>query len=122
MEQQIPVVAASFDINDMMAIAGIVAAILCAVGLTVVVYNVGAIWLQGYMSRADVSVASLIGMALRQVNPRLIVTAKIMGVQAGLSPVRDVATSTAHLEAHFLAGGDVMRVVRAIIGVLPASL
>jgi uncharacterized protein YqfA (UPF0365 family) len=115
MKQQILVVAASFDINDMMAIAGIVAAILCAVGLTVVVYNFGAIWLQGYMSRADVSVASLIGMALRQVNPRLIVTAKIMGVQAGLSPVRDLATSTAHLEAHFLAGGDVMRVVRAII-------
>ena len=58
---------------------------------------------------------SLIGMSFRQVKPSMIVTAKIMGRQAGLNIDRHQGMSTAHLEAHFLAGGDVMHVLRAII-------
>ncbi len=64
---------------------------------------------------ADVSLMSLIGMSLRNVKPGLIVTAKIMGRQAGLNIDRQVGMSTARLEAHYLAGGNVMQVVRAII-------
>ena len=75
----------------------------------------GTLWFLAYMCGADVSVMSLIGMSLRQVRPSMIVRAKIMGRQAGLSIDRHVGMSTARLEAHFLAGGDVMRVLGAII-------
>lgn len=54
-------------------------------------------------------------MSLRQVNPRTIVLAKIMGAQAGLDIGRSHGMSTARLEAHYLAGGDVVRLLTAII-------
>jgi uncharacterized protein YqfA (UPF0365 family) len=54
-------------------------------------------------------------MSLRQVKPSLIVMAKIMGSQAGLSIDRRDGMSTARLEAHYLAGGNVKNVVLAII-------
>ena len=77
--------------------------------------RLGAFWFQAYMSGADVSLVSLIGMTFRQVKPRLIVTAKVMGRQAGLNIDREQGMSTARLEAHFLAGGNVMNVLTAII-------
>jgi uncharacterized protein YqfA (UPF0365 family) len=65
---------------------------------------------------------SLIGMSLRQVPPRVIVTAKVMISQAGLYIDRHQGMSTARLEAHFLAGGDVMRVIGAIIAAHRAGM
>ena len=41
-------------------------------------FTYGKIWLQAYMSGADVSLVSLVGMGFRQVNPRIIITAKVM--------------------------------------------
>ena len=43
-----------------------------AFGLTllVVVMVYGGLWFQAYMSGADVTLASLVGMGLRKVNPR----------------------------------------------------
>ena len=82
----------------------------------------GALWFQAYMCGADVSVMSLIGMSFRQVKPMVIVTAKIMGRQSGLNIDRDQGMSTARLEAHFLAGGDVMHVLRAIIAAHRAGI
>ncbi len=113
---------AALEVRDVLAIGGIVAATLIALASAAVFVNFGAIWLQAYMSRADVSFASLIGMSFRQVKPRMIVTAKIMGVQAELSIDRHRGTSTASLEAHFLAGGDVMRVMAAIIAAHRAGI
>jgi uncharacterized protein YqfA (UPF0365 family) len=52
---------------------------------------------------------SLVGMTLRKVNPIVIVDSRIMSVKAGL------AVSTDDLETHYLAGGNVLRVVQAII-------
>jgi uncharacterized protein YqfA (UPF0365 family) len=69
-----------------------------------------------------VTLLSLIGMSFRQVKPSLIVTAKIMGRQAGLNIDRVQGMSTARLEAHFLAGGDVMQVIRAIIAAHRAGI
>lgn len=88
----------------------------------VAVLNYGSLWLQAYMSSADVSLLSLIGMSFRQVKPGLIVTAKIMGRQAGLNIDRRSGMSTARLEAHYLAGGDVMQVIRAIIAAHRAGI
>jgi uncharacterized protein YqfA (UPF0365 family) len=52
----------------------------------------------------------------------VIVTAKIMGAQAGLNIQRRSGMSTARLEAHYLAGGNVTHVVRAIIAAQRARI
>lgn len=75
----------------------------------------GKLWFQAYMSSADVRILSLVGMGFRQVNPRVILTAKIMAAQAGLDINPRTGISTARLEAHYLAGGDVLKVIYAII-------
>ena len=61
-------------------------------------------------------------MSFRQVKPSMIVLAKIMGRQAGLNIDRLQGMSTARLEAHFLAGGNVMGVLRAIIAAHRAGI
>jgi len=68
------------------------------------------LWLQAYVTRARVSLLSLIAMSFRKVNARAIVDSKIMAVQAGLP-----AIPTQALEAHYLAGGNVRRVIEALI-------
>jgi uncharacterized protein YqfA (UPF0365 family) len=105
---------ADVDISAIFAIGGIVVAVLFVLLLIVLTVYYGAIWLQAYMSGAEISLLSLVGMSLRAVNPRMIVAAKIMGKQAGLN-IDSKGMSTTSLEAHFLAGGDVLSVVRAII-------
>ncbi|MBI2481002.1 MAG: flotillin-like protein FloA [Planctomycetia bacterium] len=89
-------------------------------GIAAMVY--GNIWVQAYMSSADVSLLSLIGMGFRQVNPRIIVAAKIMAAQAGLDIGRRHGISTSRLEAHYLAGGNVMNVINAIIAAHRAGI
>lgn len=68
------------------------------------------LWLQAFVTRSRVSILSLIAMSFRKVNARAIIESKIMGVQAGLP-----AISTQALEAHYLAGGNVRRVIQALI-------
>ncbi len=108
--------------GDALAIGGIAVAIVAALAVSLVFFHYGALWFQAYMCGADVSVMSLIGMSFRQVKPSMIVTAKIMGRQAGLNIDRQLGMSTARLEAHFLAGGDVMHVLRAIIAAHRAGI
>ncbi len=86
------------------------------------VVTYGKLWFQGYMSSADVSLLSLVGMGFRQVRPTVIVTAKIMAAQAGLNINRRNGISTQRLEAHYLAGGDVMKVINAIIAAQRAGI
>src|SRR6185295_18085836 len=79
-------------------------------------------WFRAYMSSADVSMISLIGMGFRQVNSRMIVQAKIMAAQAGLDINRRAGISTQRLEAHYLAGGNVANVILAIISAHRAGI
>lgn len=110
------------DLQQMLVIGGIIGLALATLLLFAVVLNYGALWFQAYMSGADVTVASLIGMTFRRVESRMIVTAKIMGKQAGLNMDRRGGLSTAQLEAHFLADGNVMNVIRAIIAAHRAGI
>lgn len=82
----------------------------------------GALWFQAFMSSADVSMKSLIGMYLRQVRAQVIVNAKIMAAQAGLDISRKNGISTQRLEAHYLAGGNVMNIINAIIAAQRAGI
>ena len=93
---------------------------LACVGIAMMVY--GKMWFQAYMSRAEISFLSLIGMGFRQVNSTTIINAKVMAVQAGLSIDRQHGISTERLEAHYLAGGTVMGVINAIVAAQRAGI
>ena len=103
-------------------IAGVVLAIIFVIVIIAVGVAYGKLWFQAYMSSADVTLMSLVGMQFRQVRPAVIVTAKIMAAQAALNINRRTGISTQRLEAHFLAGGDVMRVINAIIAAHRAGI
>ena len=74
------------------------------------------LWLQAKLSRADVKFSELIGMWLRKVDTRTIVLSKITAIQAGLT------LTTRDLESHYLAGGRVQNVVRALIAANRANI
>jgi len=90
--------------------------------LLMVLLIYGPIWFQAYMSNARVSMFSLIGMTLRQVNARVIVQAKIMALQAGIGHDPTTGVTTRRLEAQYLAGGNVPNVIRAIIAAHRADI
>ncbi len=75
------------------------------------------VWVRALASKAHVSIWNLIGMKLRKVAPTLIVEALIRLKKAGLGEI-----STDALEAHFLAGGDVLNVVNALIAADKAGI
>ena len=74
------------------------------------------LWIQAWLSGAPVSLLDLIMMRLRKVNPSLIVLNRISAKKTGLD------ISTQHMEAHFLAGGRVTNVVRAMIAAEKAGI
>ncbi|TWU39079.1 SigmaW regulon antibacterial [Novipirellula aureliae] len=95
---------------------------LCAMAIVVIAMKWGSFWFQAYMSGANVSMASLIAMTFLRIDHRMIVTAMIMGRQAGIGKERSGGMTTARLQSHFLAGGNVMNVVRAIIAAQRAGI
>src|ERR1051325_10813702 len=76
-----------------------------ALVVIVVLWQFFGLWLQAFMSNAQVSMFDLIGMRLRKVDSRSIVLSKIRAVKAGL----DISTND--LESHYLAGGRVQNVI-----------
>jgi uncharacterized protein YqfA (UPF0365 family) len=97
------------------------AAILALV-LLVVLIKYGGLWFRAYMCNARVTILELIGMSFRQVPATMIVQSRIMTMQAGLGDEQEMGISTRRLEAHYLAGGNVPNVVRAIIAAHRADL
>lgn len=82
----------------------------------------GAMWVQAFAAGARVRMSSLIGMYFRQVRAPVIVNAKIMAAQAGLDITSRNGITTQRLEAHYLAGGNVMNVIQAIIAAQRAEI
>jgi uncharacterized protein YqfA (UPF0365 family) len=115
-----PLDGANFWIVLTLGIGGVVVLFLFIVALAFFAY--GKLWFQAYMSSADVSMISLVGMGFRQVNSRVIVQAKIMAAQAGLDINRETGISTKRLEAHYLANGNVTNVILAIISAHRAGI
>ncbi|HEX3654283.1 MAG TPA: flotillin-like protein FloA [Pirellulales bacterium] len=96
--------------------------LLLAGAFLLVLMIYGNLWFQAYMSNARVSLFSLIGMTLRQVDARTIVRSKIMAMQAGIGNDAVTGITTRRLEAHYLAGGNVPGVIRAIIAAHRADI
>ncbi len=92
-------------------------AVIVLIVILAVVGQFFSIWIQAFSAKAGVSFFSLIGMRLRRVDTRQIVTAKITAVQAGLADI-----STNMLESHYLARGNVPNVIRAMIAAHRASI
>jgi uncharacterized protein YqfA (UPF0365 family) len=101
---------------------GIAVLAVFAVVMSIIVLNYGRIWFQAYMSSANISLLSLVGMSFRKVNAGVIVPAKIMAVQAGIGAENETGVSTRRLEALYLAGGNVPNVIRAIIAAHRADI
>ncbi len=111
----LPPLLAQLEPTDVMLLA--LGAVLVLIGILFLVFfaKYFTLWLQAYMSNARVGPLNLIWMGLRQVKPGVIVEAKIMAMQAGVGTDPDTGITTQRLEAHYLAGGDVPRVISAII-------
>ena len=74
------------------------------------------LWFRALLSGAHISIGRLIGMWIRQVKSKIIVDSRIMLTKAGISIDSDL------LETHWLAGGDVIRVSKALIAANKANI
>ena len=96
-------------------ILGAFAAIL-AIIVAIVFINFINLWIQAWASGAPVSWIALIVMRLRKVSPNIIVQNRINAVKAGLN------VSIDELQTHYLAGGNVVRVVQSLIAASKANI
>lgn len=75
------------------------------------------LWISAYFAGVKVAIfKDLVGMRLRKVPPRQIITPKISATKAGIEIELD------RLEAHFLAGGNVSAVTLALISADKANI
>jgi uncharacterized protein YqfA (UPF0365 family) len=96
--------------------------LLVGLGLLVMFWNYLRLWFQAFVSNVPLNPLALVGMSLRQVNPKTIIEAKITAMQAGVGTDPATGITTRRLEAHYLAGGNVPRVIRAIIAAHRADI
>ncbi|HOQ32726.1 MAG TPA: flotillin-like protein FloA [Candidatus Hydrogenedens sp.] len=101
--------------NPIIAVFLLIVVVIALIFVAVVV-SFFRLWIRAALSKAHVSIWSLIGMTLRKVNPQVIVDSRIMAVKAGLNITTD------ELETHYLAGGNVLRVVQALIAANKANI
>lgn len=98
----------------------VVLLLLIAAGITFISIFLSFVPLGLYISaiaaQVKVGLFSMVGMRLRRVPPARIVFPLIKGIKAGLD------VNVTHLEAHYLAGGNVDRVVDALIAAHRAEL
>jgi len=91
--------------------------IVSFIGLMILLYIIPiGLWFQAQITGVNISLLQLIFMRWRKVPPSVIVNAMITSKKAGLQINRD------ELEAHYLAGGHVPAVVRALISAAKANL
>ena len=100
---------------EIMYILVIVAGII-ALALFYFIFSYIALWIQALVSGAKVGLINIIFMRFRKVPPKLIVESKIMAVKAGM----EIPTDS--LESHYLAGGNVSRVIQALIAADKANI
>jgi len=100
-----------------LAAGSIVFLILGAMLLMILLWAVPVrLWVTAAASGVRVGLGNLVGMRLRKIHPPSIIYPLISATKAGLHLV------TNDLEAHYLAGGDVERVVNALISADKATI
>lgn len=93
--------------------------VLGIIGLVVVLFfmfvPVG-LWISALASNVKISIFNLVGMKLRRVRPNRIIMPQIKATKAG------IMINVNELEAHYLAGGNVDRLVDALIAAERAGI
>src|SRR6056297_3112463 len=109
---------AQFDNLNTWVLGG--ALVLFAVFLVIffVFANYFGLWIQSLLTGSNIGFSNLIAMTFRKVNTRAIVRSKIMATQAGLN---DPELTSGAMEAHYLAGGNIQQVIRALIAAKKAK-
>ncbi len=78
------------------------------------------LWIQCKTTRANISFINLVMMTFQKVNPSIIVRSMIMAVQGGLT--KSYPITARQLMSHYLAGGNVPNVIRALIAAQRAKI
>lgn len=107
-----------YNLLNEVNVPGLVVGIILLV-LAVIVFFVMvpvSIWFRALVSGAPVSMGKLVGMRLRKIKIAMIVEAYITGTKAGL--VIDIN----ELETHYMAKGDVIKVINALISAHSANI
>ena len=94
----------------------ITVAVIALLIVGVVFINFFGLWIQAKAAGAPVSLLNLIMMRFRKVHPGTIVNSRITAAKAGLNYTTD------QLEAHYLAGGDIINVVLALVAADKAGI
>ena len=96
----------------------VVVIVIAVAGLVVagILLSFFSVWLRAWLAGAYVSPFALVAMRLRQVPYGLVVDARITAKKAGIEITID------DIEAHFLAGGNVVPTVQALIAAQKAGI
>ncbi len=98
----------------------VIGSIIAGIILLVILIALGRyfnLYVQSLTTRAGIGLWEMVGMSFQKVNPSVIVRAKVQAVKAG---IHDITTSG--LVAHFLAGGDPVKVVVSLIAADRANI
>lgn len=107
----------SFQLTTGWIVAIIVAAVIfVALIITMLIMVPFRLWFRAFVSSAHISMLKLIGMKLRKVDCQLITLNYITARKAGLKITVD------ELETHFMAGGNVENVVKALVAAFSANI
>lgn len=109
--EQLPLI-----IPKQFAVVGVIFAGIILLFLLLLLFKYGWLYIQALASGAPVSLIQLVGMTLRRVKARIVVESRIMAKKAGLE------IDTPLLEAHYLAGGNVINVVCSLIAANKANI
>jgi len=110
---------AQLDTGSLITIVVLFAVLIFAAVAFFIFVRYFRLYIQSVTTGAGIGIWDLMGMTFRKVNPTVIVRSKIMAVQAGLGEETGITSKA--LEAHYLAGGNVPLVIRAIIAAQKAK-
>ena len=89
----------------------------CVIALFFLLYLLPVnLWFTAQLSNVKISLLNLVLMRLRKVSPALVTNAMITSTKAGLR------ISTNDIETHYLAGGNVNKVIKALISADKANI
>ncbi|MFA6931889.1 MAG: flotillin-like protein FloA [Lentisphaeria bacterium] len=94
-----------------------IAVVIALLVLASVFFHFFGIWIQAWASGAHISFITMICMSLRKISASMIVRAYIQLRKAGIETI-----TSNDLECHYMAGGDIMKVVNALIAADKAGI
>src|SRR6266480_416185 len=102
--------------TNVLWVAAMLVGLLVLIIIMAVMFQFLGLYIRAFFSGAHITFRQLIGMRLRKVDASTIVISRIQAMRAGLAVAQD------EMESHLLAGGDVDRVIRAMIAANKANI